>query len=125
MKILFIFTGGTIGSTCHENVISPDSSKSHKLIQEYDTRFGIDFEFSVLEPYVELSENNTGEHIKKLCLCVTNNINKNYDGIIVTHGTDTIQYSAATLGYALSSNSIPVCIVSANRPIDDKKSIKA
>ena len=122
MKILFIFTGGTIGSTRHKNVISPDGNKSRKLIEEYALRFGIDFRYSVLEPYTELSENNTGEHIKKLALCVLDNLNKDYDGIIVTHGTDTLQYSAAALGYAVGSSSIPVCIVSANRPVEDKKS---
>ncbi len=122
MKILFIFTGGTIGSTRHGNVISPDGNKPRKLIEEYKLRFGIDFEYSVLEPYTELSENNTGEHIKKLSLCVLDNLNKDFDGIVVTHGTDTLQYSAAALGYAVGASSIPVCIVSANRPVEDEKS---
>ena len=122
MKILFIFTGGTIGSTLHGNVISPDENKPRKLIEEYKTRFGIDFEYSILEPYTELSENNTGEHIKNLARCVTDNLNIGYDGIIVTHGTDTLQYSSAALGYAIGSSSIPVCIVSANRPVEDDKS---
>ena len=122
MKILFIFTGGTIGSTRHENIISTDGNKPRKLIEEYDAKFGINFEYSVIEPYIELSENNTGEHIKKLSSCVTDNLDKDYDGIIITHGTDTLQFSAAALGYAISSHSIPICIVSANRPIEDEKS---
>ena len=122
MKILFIFTGGTIGSSYNENVISPDSNKPRQLIEEYEARFGIDFEYSVLEPYTELSENNTGEHLRNLSLCVIANLDKDYDGIIVTHGTDTLQYSAAALGYTISSQSIPICIVSANHPIEDKRS---
>ena len=122
MNLLFIFTGGTIGSTRHENVISPDANKPRHLIEKYKANFGIDFEYSVEEPYTELSENNTGEHIKKLSLCVINNLNKGFDGIIVTHGTDTLQYSAAALGYTVPSNSIPICVVSANRPIEDKSS---
>ena len=40
----------------------------------------------------------------------------------MTHGTDTLQYSAAALGYALGLSSIPVCIVSANRPIEHEGS---
>ena len=122
MKLLFIFTGGTIGSTLNGHVISPDDNKPRKLIEEYNSRFGIDFEYSVLEPYTELSENNTGEHIKKLSRCVIDNLDTGYDGIIVTHGTDTLQYSAAALGYAVGSRSIPVCMVSANRPVEDDKS---
>ena len=122
MNILFIFTGGTIGSTLHGHVISPDIQKPRKLIEEYKSRFGIDFDYSLLEPYTELSENNTGEHIKKLSRCVIDNLTVGYDGIIVTHGTDTLQYSAAALGYAVGSKSIPVCMVSANRPVEDEKS---
>ena len=45
-----------------------------------------------------------------------------YNGIIVTHGTDTLQYSAAALGYSIGCDSIPICLVSANRPIEHPKS---
>ncbi len=122
MKILFVFTGGTIGSTEKDGVIATDSSKSYKIIDFYEKNYGIDFEYNVVEPYEELSENNTGDNIRKLCLCVSNYIEKGYDGIIVTHGTDTLQYSAAALGYALGLSKVPVCIVSANRPIEHEKS---
>ena len=121
MKLLFVFTGGTIGSTRHGDVISTDKSKSYKIIEEYEKRYGIDFEYDTEEPYTELSENNTGEQIRKLCACVKSNINKDYDGIIITHGTDTLQYTAAALGYALGLDSIPVCLVSSNRPIEDER----
>ena len=122
MKILFIFTGGTIGSTCHGNVISPSENKPNAILEAYKNRYGITFDYATEEPYTELSENITGEHLKRLVNCVRDYLNKDFDGIIVTHGTDTIQYSAAALGYAIGLNSIPVCIVSANRPIENSKS---
>ena len=122
MKLLFIFTGGTIGSTCHENIISTDEAKPKKILEAYQKRFGIDFEYDIEEPYTELSENNTGEHIRMLTECVRTNIKRGFDGIIVTHGTDTLQYSAAAIGYSVGLDSIPVCIVSANRPIENEKS---
>ena len=122
MKILFIFTGGTIGSTLHGDIISPDGNKPRAIIEAYRLKFGIAFSYSIEEPYTELSEYNTGEHVKKLCDCVLSNLDKDYDGIIVTHGTDTLQYSAAALGYAAGSESIPICLVSANRPIENEKS---
>ena len=122
MKILFIFTGGTIGSTRTDDTISTDRSKSYKIIMAYKERYGIDFEYDTAIPYTELSENNTGKHIRLLCECVKENISAGYDGIIVTHGTDTLQYSAAALGYSIGLDSVPVCLVSANYPIEDERS---
>ncbi len=123
MKILFVFTGGTIGSTLNsDNIIATDAQKSYKIIEAYSKRYAVDFDYDIVEPYTELSENNTGEHIRKLALCVKEKLNAGYDGIIVTHGTDTLQYTAAALGYAVGSDSIPVCIVSANRPIEHERS---
>ena len=48
-------------------------------------------------------------------------MDEKYDGIIVTHGTDTLPYSAAALSYALGNDCIPVCIVSSNYPISDER----
>lgn len=122
MKILFVFTGGTIGSTLDNNIISTDKAMPYKLLSAYGERYGIDFEYETLSPYSELSENNTGENISLLLRTVGENINTGYDGIIVTHGTDTLQYSAAALGYYLGNDTIPVCVVSANKPIEDGES---
>ena len=76
MKLLFVFTGGTIGSTQNGDVISSDAEKSYKIIDAYNARYGIDFEYDTVEPYTELSENNTGWHIKKLVGCLTDNASK-------------------------------------------------
>lgn len=119
MKLLFIFTGGTIGSTLNGEYISADPTKSYSIIKAYGDEFPIDFGYSVIEPYAELSENNTGANIRVLSECVLQNINAGYDGIIVTHGTDTLQYSASAVAYALGSDTIPVCFVSSNYPIEN------
>lgn len=118
MKILFVFTGGTIGSTLTGDVIGTEQGKAYKIIDAYRARFGIGFEYDMLEPYTELSENNTGDTVRALCECVRENLALGYDGIIVTHGTDTLQYSCAALGYSIGLDSIPVCVVSSNRPIE-------
>lgn len=122
MKILIIFTGGTIGSAVQGDYISADTKTPYKLISEYEKNYGIDFEYDVLQPYTELSENNTGETISALAGCLRENINGNYDGVIVTHGTDTLQYTAAALSYTFGKCGVPVCIVSANYIIGDERS---
>lgn len=122
MRLLFVFTGGTIGSTQNGDVISADAEKAYKIIDAYKGKYGIDFEYDTVEPYTELSENNTGRHIKRLVSCIKENLNSGYDGIIVTHGTDTLQYSAAAIGYCVGLNSVPICMVSANYPIENEDS---
>lgn len=122
MKILIIFTGGTIGSAVTENYISADEKTPRILLREYEKKYGIDFEYHILQPYTELSENNTGETISALAGCLMENINGSYDGVIVTHGTDTLQYTAAALSYAFGKCGVPVCIVSANYIIGDERS---
>ncbi|MBQ9114385.1 MAG: asparaginase [Clostridia bacterium] len=121
MKILIIFAGGTIGSTVKGNYISIDTGKPSILMETYRKRYGMDFEYETRTPYMVLSENNTGKNYVDLVNCILDNINDGYDGIIVAHGTDTLQYSASVLTYALGNNTIPICIVSSNHPIEDPR----
>lgn len=134
MKILVIFTGGTIGSTKSDGFISPSGKSKRTLIENYRRIYckteveNIDFDF--LEPYSILSENLTAKELNLLIETVRAVLNDNkedgktgkYDGIIITHGTDTIQYSAAALGYAFYGARIPIALVSAAYPLDDKRS---
>lgn len=120
MKLLFIFTGGTIGSSVKDSIISTDSKKPYLILEKYREKYGINFDYNILQPYTELSENNTGVTIRKLIRAVSDNLNMGYDGIIITHGTDTLQYSASVLSYTLNVN-IPVCLVSSNYTIENPK----
>lgn len=126
MKILIVFTGGTIGSTVQGDYISADKETPYKLLSEYEKKYGIGFEYDVLQPYSELSENNTGETLSELISCLTDYFKENsdggYDGVIVTHGTDTLQYTAAALSYTFGKCGVPICIVSANYVIGDERS---
>lgn len=117
-KLLFVFTGGTIGSTVNGKYISTDSNKPYVLIENYKKRYGEFGEYDILSPYTVLSENLSGKYVSALIKTVKENINK-YSGVIVTHGTDTLAYSAAALSYALGNNSVPVCVVSANLPLEN------
>jgi L-asparaginase len=122
MKLLLIFTGGTIGSTEGGGTISVDTEKPHLLCRAYEAQYPIDFSYDILTPLWEQSENFSGAQISTLLKVVTEHIDAGYDGIIVTHGTDTLNYTAAALGYALGNNTIPVCLVSANYTLEDARS---
>ncbi len=118
-KILIVFTGGTIGSTVQDGWISPDRKSKYLLLESY-LRHNGNAKFETMEPYTVLSENLCAEHLNMLIDCVCDNIGK-YDGIIVTHGTDTLQYSAAALSYAVGSSCPPVILVSSNYPLNDNR----
>lgn len=147
MRILVVFTGGTIGSAVKDGYISPDSEKSYRLIEEYrkispyhlvysgiksdDSASANDktLHIATIEPYRILSENLNGDYINKLVHCLNEYVPSNsifssqehYDGIIVTHGTDTLQYSAAALGYYFADSKIPIVMVSSNYILDDER----
>ncbi len=122
MKILFLFTGGTIGSTLRGDAFKIDERKPYLLLHAYDRLFGIDFSYDTAEPYTILSENNTGKTLSDLMKSVEKGLGSDYDGIVITHGTDTLQYSAAALSYAFSDAKCPICLVSSNTPIEEPAS---
>ena len=119
-KFLFVFTGGTIGSTVKGEYISTDVKKPYILIEGYKERYGELGAYDTLTPYTILSENLNGKHMTALIKTVKDNLNGGYEGIIVTHGTDTLAYSASALSYALGNCKVPVCLVSANYPLENK-----
>lgn len=119
MKILVVFTGGTIGSTVSNGYISPDKNKAYRLIEMYRSLHKNDVEFEFAEPYTLLSENLTGDYLTALGSCLLKYITHGYDGIIVTHGTDTLQYSAAAMSYLLANAQLPVVFVSSNFVLDN------
>ena len=126
LKISVIFTGGTIASSEENDYISINSNeKKYKIIDIFKENFpeiSCDTVFEFYEPYTILSENLNGAHINALISCVRENLKNDCDGIIVTHGTDTLQYSAASLGLAINDPKVPIILVSSNYILNDKRS---
>lgn len=123
MNIKVIFTGGTIGSQVKQNgYISPKEKAPYELIENYKKQGKENIIFETEEPYNILSENLSSKELSLLIECVKKAILlEKYDGIIVTHGTDTLQYSAAILSYVLGGIKIPVVLVSSDFPLEDKR----
>lgn len=120
-KILVIFTGGTIGSLVYDGWISPENTTIKFLIENCKQQIDDEIDFFTTEPYTILSENLDAHHLNKLIEAVRIASKADYDGIIVTHGTDTLQYSATALSFALGNNCIPVLLVSSNYPLSDER----
>ena len=74
------------------------------------------------EPYRILSENMNAGYVNRLADCVRKVMARNdSEGIIITHGTDTLQYTAALLSYVFGTDCVPVLLVSSDFPLEDER----
>lgn len=121
MNILLVFTGGTIGSQLQNGSIDTDKTAGFKLIQlfqQHDTGHA-QVKFKTLQPLQILSENLHPEAWRQLIAAIAAEDLSEFDGIIVTHGTDTLAFTAATLGLYFNDLPIPMLLVSSNFPLEN------
>jgi len=120
-NILVVFTGGTIGSSVHNGAIDTDEKTSFLLLAQFKARYSqFDVTFTTLQPYQILSENLAPQIWAALIAAIENANPQNYDGIIVTHGTDTLAYSAAALGFYFHALNVPIFLVSSHYPLSNQ-----
>lgn len=117
-KVLLLSTGGTIASKIDYRTggVTPalTASELHDTIPELSEIANIDTE--VL--FSEYSENLLPEHWKKIAEKLDSYAKSNYRGIIIAHGTDTMQYTASFLSFALAGFPIPIALVGSQRSSD-------
>lgn len=114
-RILLIATGGTIASKDNGNGLTPSIDVNILLdyipvIRQMCHVTGI----SIMN--IDSSNMNTA-YIAAISECIMKNYN-NYDGFVITHGTDTCAYTAAALSYQLVNLSKPVILTGSQLPID-------
>lgn len=126
MNIAVIFTGGTIGSSIQDQYVSTDAQAPYHLLSMYGqsrnsclSKEAVDF--TTYAPYTTLSEYLDGSHLNRLIACIRNVLVTDTDGIIVTHGTDTLPYTAAALGMIFAYAKVPIILVSSNYILDDPR----
>ena len=110
-------TGGTIASKVdyRTGAVSPQFSTEDILeaIPELGEIGNIKGEVI----YSILSENMRAEYWRKLAAKVYNEIKSGAEGIIVTHGTDTMGYTAAALSFMVQTP-VPIVLVGSQRSAD-------
>ena len=111
-KILLIATGGTIASRETEHGLRP-------ALRAEDMRAAIGAEDGTLAVVDLLALDSTNIApchwqiiARRIAECRTD-----YDGFIVTHGTDTMAYTAAALYYMLEHIDRPVILTGSQRPL--------
>lgn len=117
-KILLLSTGGTIASRIDYRTgsVTPalSAQELNASVPELAEIANIDAE--VL--FSEYSENITPEHWIKIAQKLDSLAESTYKGILVAHGTDTIQYTAAFLSFALAGFPKPIVLVGSQRSSD-------
>lgn len=128
MNITVIFTGGTIGSSVQQDFVSTDAQMPYRLLAMYEAeqkKKGAAIpNFRTQAPYTTLSEYMDGSHLNRLIACVQSLLTTDdldIDGIIITHGTDTLPFTAAALGMCFAYAKIPILLVSSNYILDDPR----
>lgn len=120
-NILLILTGGTIGSMEHNGIIAAAPAGKCRITELYQKKYG-DVHFTVRQPLNILSENLSLCHWETLINFILSCDLSDFDGMIITHGSDTLSYSSAMLSFCLRHLSLPVVITAANYVPDDRRS---
>ena len=119
-----ISTGGTIASTVDYRTGAVSSKfTAEDILRSIPELAGI-ARYHTLQPFQVLSENINPAMWQVLARAIHDEILKGAQGIIVTHGTDTLIYSAAAVSFMLSTP-VPIIFVGAQRSADRPSSDNA
>ena len=113
-KILLITTGGTIASKPTVNGLTPEITSEEILqyIPEAD-------EICSISTYGLFNLDSTNicyRHWIAMVECIKDNYGA-YDGFVITHGTDTMAYTAAALSYMVQDSPKPIVITGSQKPL--------
>lgn len=114
-KILLIATGGTIASGYTKEGLSPVIAAEELLqyVEEYRDFCSVD----VVQPFGLDSTNIHARHWLELASLIERHFPR-YDGFVISHGTDTMAFSAAALSYLVQNSPKPIVITGSQKPID-------
>ncbi len=121
-NILLVLTGGTIGSFQQNGIINTKKGKCRVLELFKEKYPDSDCQFEIKEPLNILSENLTYKDWERLINFILSLDLSAFDGIIITHGSDTLSYSSAMLSMCLHGIGLPVVITASNYVPDHPKS---
>ncbi|MEK6920217.1 MAG: Glu-tRNA(Gln) amidotransferase subunit GatD, partial [Thermoproteota archaeon] len=117
-KVTIISTGGTIASRVdyRTGAVQPALTAEDltSVVPELSSLANIDTHIL----YSEYSENLTPTHWKGMAEEVAKRIGNSTDGVVISHGTDTMHYTSAALSFALQNLPVPVLVVGAQRSSD-------
>ncbi len=117
-KIVIITTGGTITSK-----VDYKTGAVHPLIRPEELLAQVPelskiANIEIKNPFAVLSEDMTSKNWRDLAKEVMKALNSDAIGVIVTHGTDTLAYTASALSFMIKDLNKPVALVGGQRSSD-------
>ena len=113
MKILLITTGGTIAAVPTSEGLAPDAHGG-ALPAVLDMLGGC-HEIRHIPLFSIDSANMQPEEWREIARCVYENA-AGHDGVVITHGTDTMAYTASALTFMLQGLKLPVVLTGSQLP---------
>lgn len=113
-KILLIATGGTIAAMDQGRGLAPsiDSEELLRFVPEVNEICDVE----TVQPFYLDSTNVEPEHWLRIVSVIRQNYRR-FDGFVITHGTDTMAYTAAALSYLIQNSPKPVVITGSQKSI--------
>jgi len=113
-KILVLATGGTISSVQGEEGLEPGLGIEGMI----SLAAGLSSNYEIFSKDILKmdSSNIQPEEWQYIARCIFESY-KDYDGVVVTHGTDTMAYTASMLSYMLKNIPVPVVLTGSQLPI--------
>ncbi len=115
--ILLITTGGTIASAESENGLVPALASEQLLSHVPEVREIC--KISTIQLYNLDSTNMRPEYWLEVARYIRK-VYEEYDGFVITHGTDTMAYAAAMLYYLIQNSQKPIVLTGAQIPIQNR-----
>ncbi|NLY09599.1 MAG: hypothetical protein GXZ11_06890 [Tissierellia bacterium] len=123
--ILVVETGGTFATVASGNIRSLDVNAGKGMVygdsRVVDRVEKYNWKIEVIRPIYTLSENMTFDKLNALLECLWALDYSKYKGIIITHGTDTMAYTANLLSMLFGRVGVPIMLVSSNHPLVDQR----
>ena len=114
-RILLLTTGGTIASKPTAEGLAPGISGEE--LAAWLPHLRDSYDVTVRDILHLDSSNIQPEEWQFIARCIFEQ-RRNYDGIVVTHGTDTMAYTASVLSFLLPGIDLPVVLTGSQLPIE-------
>ena len=114
-KILLLTTGGTIACTPGQEGLAPQKGQ---ILERELERLRVFYDITVRDIICLDSSNITPEQWQLIARSAFE-ARQDFDGIVVSHGTDTMAYTASAVTFMLPNIPIPVVFTGSQLPLTD------
>jgi len=123
-RVAVVTTGGTIGSVFSGHTITANTSKSRLRSEIARVCQGKDLAIEVVPALEKMSEDMSPADWLTILETIRGLVESGHKSILITHGTDTMAYTAAAIALYFNDNKdgVKICLTGASYPIEHNES---